>query len=573
MRFRQLAMIVALESVFFQACSYRITNHPMFAAISEGSVAKVGDLIHCGTDVNKQVGTDTPLTYAICCERIEVVRTLLQHGADPNRLLFDNKTPLTVAINSDECPSIQKDTDEETRMKSIALLLNAGADPNLPHWERTPLTMAFEAHQMRIFEQLRKVGARFNVNNKYAPLIRAARNGNVAGINSMLKLGVGPDDMYYGPARCTALCEAIDAGQPEAVRVLLGAQAKWNIDAWGQRIATSKSDILKQFLDEGLSANAIPRESLLFIAAEHGNVDNVALLISHGAVLDFQDAHGVTPLMIAAQNGMIEIVKVLLTARADYSLLNDSAKTAKMIAADAHKEEIVQLLAAAGANEYIGSNMPLSSRYAEELNGKEQQDISRTFHKVLSFVPKNFRYFIAYTPLPKSNVEPDFRTTPGGIYAVSPSKEVMKISSPSSFANVNFKIASSTQALELVKFFSDPNSAVGWYDIVLSFDEIPFTDFPEGSRCLSIFPTPSTYGITSPKVTERWTGDQKMYEVIRFGLRRLDDGKASEPNGNEDQPPRVVRVIEKVNENGNYVSTITDVPTPGLTIRTNCLAG
>ncbi len=371
---------IIISSQAYANSSYRIADHPLFVAAYEGSATKADELIKSGAKVDEQVGNDTPLTYAISWQKIGVVKTLLQHGADPNKTI-EGKTPLTVAINHWSIHP-NTDSDEAIRMDMIKLLLKAGADPNLPKAGRTPLTMAFQTRQMHVFEQLKQAGAKFNTKGYAAPLIEAAEHGKISDIEALFKVGVGPDDMDDGFG-CTALCKAIDTGQSEAVRVLLKAGAKWDADerpsssstaTWGWRIATSKSDILKQFLDKGLAVNAIipnvsSKESLLSIAAENSETSNVNLLISRGAVVNFQDENGNTPLMIAAQNGKTKNIKALLAAKADYSLMNKWGKTAKILAVDANKEEAVQLLVAAGADEYAGSTIPSLSRYAMELMG------------------------------------------------------------------------------------------------------------------------------------------------------------------------------------------------------------
>lgn len=58
----------------------------------------------------------------------------------------------------------------------------------------------------------------------------------------------------------------------------------------------------------------------LMLACLLRDVKTVALLVSRGAGLDFQDKDGFSPLMWAAQDGYLEIVELLLANGADPGL-------------------------------------------------------------------------------------------------------------------------------------------------------------------------------------------------------------------------------------------------------------
>jgi len=117
-----------------------------------------------------------------------------------------------------------------------------------------------------------------------------------------------------------------------------------------------------------------------------------------------------------------------------------------------------------------------------------------------------------------------------------------------------------------VQVFSDPYLAVQRGNIIVQFNEIAFSEFPIESHRLSITPAPSTFGIMPPKVSESRKGEKKIYKIVRFGLRRSKE-QGEIIKRYDAEPPQVVQATEEVKGNGNYINSLTDIPTPGLTIK------
>jgi ankyrin repeat protein len=70
------------------------------------------------------------------------------------------------------------------------------------------------------------------------------------------------------------------------------------------------------------------------IAALHGHIETVQLLVALGCELDLTDGHGNTPLHYAASNGHYEIAKFLREAGANSSIKNIDGKTPLDLAVD-----------------------------------------------------------------------------------------------------------------------------------------------------------------------------------------------------------------------------------------------
>jgi len=111
------------------------------------------------------------------------------------------------------------------------------------------------------------------------PLIRAARNGDVATVNNLLSAGAKVDggafcDDYKTPKVTTPLYTAADAGHAAIIAVLSKAGAKMNRATTG-----------------GFTP--------LFIAAQEGHMAAVSVLTGAGADVDSRnDSTGCTPLFI-----------------------------------------------------------------------------------------------------------------------------------------------------------------------------------------------------------------------------------------------------------------------------------
>lgn len=142
--------------------------------------------------------------------------------------------------------------------------------------------------------------------------IDAAEDGDIAGMERWYVRVDSRDEDGE-----TALIEAAEAGQLEAVRWLLDHGARPNLQ-----------DL------EG--------ETALLEAAEEGRVQVMRLLLDRGARIDHHDLRGRTPLMAAVQGGHLEAVALLLDRGAAVGAIDHRGRTAVDMAAD--KPEILALL-------------------------------------------------------------------------------------------------------------------------------------------------------------------------------------------------------------------------------------
>jgi len=127
---------------------------------------------------------DTPLILALASDvPLEVVRLLLEAGADPNKPNSRDISPLFIAVFFS---MVRKN------IKNIELLLKYGAKPDVPvKGNITPLHMVASRRYAEITRLLLEYGTDANVINYRGetPLHFAARNGNMAVVKMLLEHG------------------------------------------------------------------------------------------------------------------------------------------------------------------------------------------------------------------------------------------------------------------------------------------------------------------------------------------------------------------------------------------------
>ena len=153
-----------------------------------------------------------------------------------------------------------------------------------------------------------------------AQLLDAARSGRTSEMETLLHRPQKPD---LGPA--TPLGVAAGHGHLQVIRLLLEANAD---------------------KDKATPGGATP----LYIAAKNGHLEVVRLLLEANADKDKAFRDGATPLFMAAYSGQLEVVVLLLEAKADKDKTMNDGRTPLFIAAQNGHLEVVRLLLEAKAD-------------------------------------------------------------------------------------------------------------------------------------------------------------------------------------------------------------------------------
>jgi uncharacterized protein len=108
------------------------TELTIFEAAAAGETERVRELLRDDPSLANAFGDDGfhPLGLACFFGHVDTTRVLLEHGADVNAL-SRNEHIQTAAIHA-AAASQEEGTDEATRYELVKLVLDHGADPDLP---------------------------------------------------------------------------------------------------------------------------------------------------------------------------------------------------------------------------------------------------------------------------------------------------------------------------------------------------------------------------------------------------------------------------------------------------------
>lgn len=260
--------------------------------------AKINDLIKIKLLLNQSTAVNfrdintgvTPLISAVYFGNIDVVRTLVESGANVNHVPWGLKE--------------QRIASSSVSFKERELLRTISRND-------TVLLVAVQKNDIEIARYLIERGAKIAIANRKeeTPTLIAARNGNAELMALLLKHGADKNravvkkkvdrfitHIHKQLKRPSLLIVAASGGHVETMTTLLAAGADIDIQN-----------------DAGITA--------LFKAAEQGHANAVALLLAHKAAPNLFDNIGRTPLMIASRNGYQSIVEQLISHAADVNAI------------------------------------------------------------------------------------------------------------------------------------------------------------------------------------------------------------------------------------------------------------
>ena len=153
--------------------SIQLDMTPLMHAAGQGHIDVVQILVASGASVNAQARFEsergcTPLHYAAHGKYTDIMEFLLKSGADVNAVGFGQYgTPLhTLLLFNHQTDFILGEEKEEKIFKGMTILLNAGADPNIPNKAENscPLQAAVKEEMFHVVRLLIDKGA--NVNHR-----------------------------------------------------------------------------------------------------------------------------------------------------------------------------------------------------------------------------------------------------------------------------------------------------------------------------------------------------------------------------------------------------------------------
>jgi ankyrin repeat protein len=346
-------------------------------------------LVEKGSDVNAvdSYGDDV-LTFLTAYNLPRITEYLISQGAKVDHLNSNGRTALSQAA-------------ENGKIDVVRVLLQHGADPNLRGEKMgwSALDTAIHYHHQDIVEAMMsaiKPGA------DSSGLITSAREGNVEMLQMFI--GRGVDLNLQDEAGMTALLAAIDKGHEHIVRILLDSGSSpelINKPGYGslrgetalcmasrKKLIQSVRDLLAKNADVDAPCGAVIAATqvgsaeivkllaeagadmqdrftghwhALHLAAEAGNVDIARIVLEHGTPVDMRDNMDSTALMIAAGKGHLDMIRLLFEHQADLEAVNTNRPlsdvgsnfigTPLMWAVEYHQNKAVELLLSLGAKD------------------------------------------------------------------------------------------------------------------------------------------------------------------------------------------------------------------------------
>ena len=321
-------------------------------ACKEGNLSKVKSMVGRGHDMNKKDEKDyglyeTPLLYAAGEGRFDVVKYLINHGADISKTNHRKQTAL-------HCAS------EYGHLKVVELLLSKGVGIDVEDKDgHTPLLLAAKTGRSDISLRLINHGADLNKTNvhKRTALHYASEYGHLKVVKLLLDKGAGID--VEGEDRHSPLMLAATNHHFDIVYHLVtaGTSVKGLAD-------NDNRNLGKEVLSYGFRNNHIaaakvlitnnvgiereldikpPRTALMW-CAENGHDSLVRLLILQGVDADYQNANGDTALRCAARFNHIQCGILLVEAGASVRLKNKASATFLAVASRKFKDAVMQTL-------------------------------------------------------------------------------------------------------------------------------------------------------------------------------------------------------------------------------------
>jgi uncharacterized protein len=243
----------------------------------KGRADMVRLLLDRGADPNAVGdGGRRPLHFGI--RQIEVLQLLLDHGAKVDGTDISGSTVLHYAVGGGRwcLPGLA----DSYRPEAVRFLIKAGANVNLAAKDGcTPLQMAAGLHDGEIVKLLLANGAKPNVADKkgWTPLMRAVNPG-VASVRTLVEAGA--DVNYVAPVI-----------PKEDFRTAL----QWAVHL-------RKYDVTEYLVANGADINAPADGTRPLVEAIYSNdVKMLRLLLDHGADVNFKDKGGQTPLQRFSQ--------------------------------------------------------------------------------------------------------------------------------------------------------------------------------------------------------------------------------------------------------------------------------
>ncbi|CAG5110986.1 Oidioi.mRNA.OKI2018_I69.chr2.g5330.t1.cds [Oikopleura dioica] len=317
---------------------------------------------------------------------IEVIRTLLKHGAKRRVLNESHETPVYLAAKNNKPKIIKylslrardllevRDKDgwtplmiaaDQGHFEATDVLLELGAD--ITAKDKNDRNCVFIAAKESNYKYLRHI---LNKNKSIASTLVNERdtyhnspchecchiNQNAKPLDRLKTLecltDFGAKVDHKNDEEKTALHIAAENGQITLIRFLTNFDNKLLQD-WDEEGNTAlhlaaynkRGKTVAELLNKGIQVDEVNSKgwTALDAAAAVGHLQSAKILLDHDAPVDSTDKSNVTPLHLASMNGHLEVAKYLLEQGADVRIVDTDGRNALDYAIDYYHEDIVTM--------------------------------------------------------------------------------------------------------------------------------------------------------------------------------------------------------------------------------------
>ncbi|KAK6543335.1 hypothetical protein TWF694_000087 [Orbilia ellipsospora] len=361
-------------------------NQPLQLAVQENKYDAAKLLIELGANVNARNldGWSSLHEAAFVGDNVEMIRLLLDNGADIDGLTAESVSPLNSAIIGGNKMVLRELLDRGAdvhlrntkghnalyncalhgRPEMLRWVLDAGLTPeiNITDWTigMSPLYVAVEQGRPRIVKVLIEYGVDVNqgtLEGRWTPLHEAVKKGYLEITEMLLEAGANPNAANDDGITCLHSCWVTGAVTLATLLVQHGADV--NIKRKDQFTALhyasfeGRTELAEFLVKNGANLEDETREgfSPLHLAMLRNHASIVEMLIRNGADVNHRDRKSWSPLHRAANLGNAYIVELLVSHKdIDLEARNGDFTTAINDAVKNNRAEVARVLARAGAD-------------------------------------------------------------------------------------------------------------------------------------------------------------------------------------------------------------------------------
>jgi ankyrin repeat protein len=358
--------VKVLKSIYIIAVILLITStvraQDIITASAEGNLVEVKELVERDPQLvyTKDETGRTPLHWACRGVHLEILKFLVENGADVNIRDNNGITPLTSTV-------------ARNHIEASKFLLDNGAKTEIAdNLQIAPILYALTSESKNVLELLIKRGASLEVKNDYkrTPLLLTCRESGSIEIAKIL-IENGANINAVDLMGDTPLTLAAWRGFEEIVNYLLDKNAEFSASGnEGIELLSYSADKRLWKLYQALIIKggdpflkSMMEKPVLHWAAAGGSEKIVGDLIDKQMPVNAKDIFGWTPLHYASYFGRSGVAKLLLEKGADFNSKTPLGESSIYLAQCEDKQELINLLVSKGANQDIPVQTMISGPY------------------------------------------------------------------------------------------------------------------------------------------------------------------------------------------------------------------